>query len=101
MTTETPVKKLKSLDPTLEPMKVEAEIAPRSETINGKRLGLLDNGKRNADRLLMMVKDLISEKHELGDVVSVSKSDVSKPASSEIIHSLAERCDIVIVAVGD
>ena len=49
MTTAT---KVEVLDPTVAPIPSSAVRAPRPDTLDGKTVGLLANGKPNADELL-------------------------------------------------
>ncbi|MEE9284925.1 MAG: hypothetical protein V3V35_04250 [Dehalococcoidia bacterium] len=89
------------LDPTSAPLPVDARIAPRPDTLDGKVLGLLDNHKRNAVGLLDGVHELLSQRYELAGVVRASKPDVSRPCPQEIIDELAGSCDLVVTAIGD
>ncbi len=89
------------LDPTAPPLPIDARMAGRPESLNGKVLGLLDNHKRNASDLLDKVQDLLSERYEFAKVVRRSKMDVSRPCPEEIVDDLAAQCDVVITAIGD
>ncbi len=89
------------LDPTSPPLPVNARLARRPETLNGKRLGLLDNHKRNAAELLEHVQELLSQRYELAGVVKRSKPDVSRPCPEETVKELAAGCDVLITAIGD
>lgn len=89
------------LDPTSAPLPVDAKLADRPDTLDGKVLGLLDNHKHNASSLLEAVQELLSQRYELAGVVRASKPDVSRPCPSEIIDELVESCDLVVTAIGD
>ena len=93
--------RLEVLDPTQESIPQEAVPAPRPDTLDGKVLGLLSNGKRNSDRLLDVVYSLLQDTYEFGDVVRVNKRDSSRPAPKHIMDELMEKCDLVITATGD
>ena len=101
MAVETLVKELWVLDPTTEPDPLEASAAPRLDTLNNKVLGILDNAKPNADRILDMVAELIAKKYELAGLVKRRKPGASRGAPQEILDELARECDFVIVGVGD
>ena len=101
MAVETLVKELWVLDPTTEPDPVEASVAPKLDTLNGKVLGILDNTKPNADRILDMVVELIAKRYKLAGVVKRRKPSASKGAPQEILDEMARECDFVIVGVGD
>jgi hypothetical protein len=93
--------KLRILDPTAAPIPVDARLADRPDTLNGKTLGLLDNHKRNATKLLDEVQEMLSHRYEFAAVIRRSKPDVSRPCPEEIVAELASTCDIVISAIGD
>ena len=98
MTTTT---RLEVLDPTVEPIPAHAVVALRPETLDGAVLGLLANGKRNADELLEMVHEVLADRYEFKSVIARNKGNSSRPCPEEIIAELAEQCDVVITASGD
>ncbi len=75
-------------------------IAPRLDTLKGKRLGLLDNTKKNADLLLHGVAEILKREHGLADVIYRRKVSSSPAAPTQMIDELAG-CDAVINAYGD
>ena len=93
--------KLVLLDPTVEALPDNTNMAPRPLDLNGKVLGLLANGKRNSDQLLDAVASLLQDTYQLKDVVRVNKRDVSRPAPQGIVDELVGKCDAVITAIGD
>ena len=74
---------------------------PRLENLTGKVGGFLGNKKANAEVLLKDVKELLDQRFELKDSVLVDKFIYSRPASEEIIESLASECDFVVTAIAD
>ena len=89
------------LDPTVGPMPVPASMAPRPSTLNGLTVGLLANGKRNADRLLDHVAGLLAERYQLNELVTWDKGNSSRPCPDELMREIVERCDVVLTATGD
>ena len=89
------------LDPTVEALPDNTNMAPRLPDLNGRVLGLLANGKRNSDTLLDAVTSLLQDTYDVKEVVRLNKRDVSRPAKQEIVDELVERCDAVITAIGD
>jgi len=75
--------------------------APRLASLAGKTGGFLGNKKANAEVLLKEVKEMLDERFELQEGVVVDKFIYSRPASDEIIESLASRCDFVVTAIAD
>jgi len=76
-------------------------LAPRPASLQGMRLGLVDNRKVNAAAILEKVADRLAAKH--GTRVSVR--DVKRSPSHEIdakaIAALKRDADLVISGVGD
>ena len=93
--------RIEVLDPTVEPISVDSALAPRPETLRGTSLGLLANGKRNADVLLEMVQDILADRYRFSAVVTRNKGNSSRPCPQDIMEEMAERCDVVITAAGD
>jgi hypothetical protein len=92
---------LRILDPTVEPDRAESALAPRVPALDGKVLGLLANGKVNADRLLQMVREGIQSRYRLRDVVTLTKASATRVAGPEVLEALGRRCDAVVTAIGD
>ena len=92
---------LRVLDPTVEPVPADVVIAPRRESLNGAVVGLLANGKHNAEEMLAEVHGILADRFEFKDVVSMNKGNASRPCPEEILSELQERCDLVITASGD
>ncbi len=75
--------------------------APRVKKLEGLRLGLLDNTKWNANKLLRGVRDRLAEKHAFGTVNYYRKESFSLAATSALIAEIAANNDVVITAIGD
>jgi len=75
-------------------------IAPRLESLAGKRIGLLDNTKKNADRLLRAFGELLQRDHGVASVEYHCKPGSSPDAPAAMIAALSQ-CDAVINAYGD
>lgn len=101
MAVETIAKELLVLDPTTGPEPVQATMASRPATLDGKVLGLLDNGKPNSDKILDKVAELLAEKYKLAGVVKKRKLNATKEAPDEMLDEMAEECQFAIVGVGD
>ena len=67
----------------------------------GNSGGFLGNKKANAEVLLQEIKELMDKQFELQEGVVVDKFIYSRPASDEIIETLAANCDFVITAIAD
>ena len=75
--------------------------APRVKTLTGLRLGILDNTKWNANKLLRGLRDRLARKHALGAVTYYRKQGFSLNAAPDLIEDIAGNNDIVLTAIGD
>ena len=75
--------------------------SPRVKTLAGLRLGLLDNTKWNANKLLRGVRDRLVAKHDFSAVNYYRKEGFSLAAAPALIAEIAADNDIVITAIGD
>lgn len=84
--------------------RVDAErvdLAPRAAALRGLRLGILDNTKWNASRLLRKTAALLETEHGIGAVTYYKKESFSKAADPSLIAEIAKANDIVLTAIGD
>ncbi len=83
---------------------VEAEavaIATRVGSLDGLRLGVLDNTKWNGNRLLRGVTKRLSTAHDFAAVNQYAKESFSKNALPELVDKIVAENDIVLTAIGD
>jgi hypothetical protein len=76
-------------------------IAPRKHSLAGLRLGILDNSKWNANKLLRGAAAALGEQIRFASVHYYVKGSFSKDAASELIAEIARENDIVLTAIGD
>ena len=86
-------------DPTAEPRRIDAQLAPRLTSLSGKRAGILDNGKANAGTLMLAVTRILQERYGVTDVVKRNKP-VAGPPAPEILEDLS-KCDFALVGSAD
>lgn len=87
--------KLKILDPVEHVKFEEWALAPRLETLDGKTVGLFNNGKLNAAELLDMVGGLLQKQFNLKSLVR-GRFSVSEKADQDW-----KQADLVVLANGD
>jgi hypothetical protein len=83
---------------------VDAEakaIAPRIKALEGLRLGILDNTKWNANKLLRQVRDELQLAHKLKAVNYYRKESFSRFAAPELVEQIRAENDLVLTAIGD
>ena len=95
------LQKLILVSPVNEPTLALSALAPRLAALRGKRVGLLDNSKSKAGRLLDAVAALLHDQYGFTNIVRQHKPSASKPAAPEVIADLAKTCDLVLAGVGD
>jgi hypothetical protein len=75
--------------------------APRSTKLDGLRLGVLDNSKWNANKLLRGASAALGENIMFAAVNYYVKHSFSTDAAPELITQIAQENDIVLTAIGD
>jgi hypothetical protein len=90
------------LDPTGQSDRARtATLAPRVRDLSGLRLGLLDNTKANAARVLQTLADQLRAQHHVGEVSTFTKSYFGTPVEDDRAQEIARSCDAVLAGVGD
>src|ERR1700677_643950 len=79
----------------------DAPVAARVPTLDGLRLGILDNSKWNANKILRGSASALGESIRFATVNYYVKHSFSKDAAPELIERIAAENDIVITAIGD
>jgi len=68
---------------------------------NNSRIGILANGKANAELLARETARFYVERHDCSVVDFFDKKDAGRPCPAEHLQKLSESCDFLITAVGD
>src|ERR1700751_466135 len=76
-------------------------ISERPTALDGLRLGILDNTKWNANRLLRKTVAKLQETTSFADVNYYRKESFSKGAGPPLMAAMAAANDIVVTAIGD
>ena len=78
----------------------QARPAQRPATLDGKRIGLLNNSKGNADHLLERVALRLGERYREVEFLRLTKPIFSRVAPDDQLEQL-RKCDLVITAIAD
>jgi hypothetical protein len=89
------------LDPTLEAVPQDLAYAPRPSSLQGKRIGLIDNTKFNSDRLLQKIADRLKLGYGVSETHLWRKKNASVPAHEAIISEIRGTCDAAVAGIGD
>src|ERR1700730_7721873 len=75
--------------------------APPLASLEGMRIGILENGKLNAEEMLREVGALFVERHGCTIRPIYSKSNASAPAPANTLVKAAQDVDFLITGLGD
>ena len=76
-------------------------MAQRKRSLEGLRLGILDNSKWNANKLLRGASAALGEDIKFAAINYYVKESFSKDAAPQLIEEIARENDIVLTAIGD
>lgn len=79
----------------------ERALATRVGRLEGLRVGILDNTKWNANKLLRAVRDQLQSEHRLASVNYYRKESFSRFADPALIAQIRAENDVVFTAIGD
>lgn len=78
-----------------------AGLAPRRASLQGTRLGVLHNGKPNAEALLTELARRLVARHGVADVRVFEKPHFGVPVDEAQAAQMLESCDVAVAGVGD
>ena len=87
------------LDPTSELAPAQRERLPRLDSLEGKRVGLLDISKPRGDVFLNRLEERLRQRG--ADVARYRKPTFTKPAPPDLRQEIAVHCDAVVEALAD
>ena len=87
------------LDPTSDAVVEAGQRAARLDSLDGKRIGLYQNGKLNARELMDQVELLLRQRHRVAGVVR-GTYDAGRVMRADEWQDV-ERCDAILLTHGD
>lgn len=90
---------LELLDPTGERVPVERPRAGRLQSLDGRRVGLLDISKPRGDVFLDRLEELLRQRGM--EVERFRKPTYTKPAPADLRQQIKLQCEAVIEALAD
>ena len=93
--------RLEILDPTVEPRKQPLTFVARPDSLQGRRIGLVENTKYNSDRLLVKIGDILKQEYGAAETKMWRKHNAGVPAHDEIIEEAKRGVDVVVAGIGD
>jgi hypothetical protein len=91
--------RLRILDPTVDPVVERARLAARLDSLDGKVIGLYNNSKLNAERLLELVAEGLRARYSIAGFVRGLYSPSRMMRREEWVD--IEKCDAVLLTNGD
>jgi hypothetical protein len=87
--------------PTSTAPKRQAFRAPAVASLEGARIGILENGKLNAEEMLNEVAALFVQRHGCTIRTLASKRNASAPAPGNTLVKIAPDVDFLLTGLGD
>ena len=97
----TPGATIRVVDPAAEIESQSLPLAARVESLQGLRIGIIDNSKHMAESFLEATKVLLEQRYKVSGFEYYRKFSASVPTPPEILDGMTRSCDAVIHGVAD
>jgi hypothetical protein len=91
---------LKMLDPRASVNTKDRPLAPGLDTLEGKVVGIIDNGQANSTTMFQELGKLLQENYRPAEVLFKTKPTHMQGAPKVIMEEFVSRCDAVITGLG-
>jgi hypothetical protein len=91
---------LKMLDPRGSLSPKDRPLVPGLDTLEGKVIGIIDNGQANSTTMFQELAKLLQEKYGPAQVLFKTKPTHMQGAPKAIMEEFVSRCDAVITGLG-
>jgi len=91
---------IRVLDPTSEAGPSKSEPAARLDTLFGKTVGFISNGKEGTARYFHHLGEALKSRYGVAEIVLQTKSNYSAPADAHIVNGISE-WDAMMSGIGD
>jgi hypothetical protein len=91
---------LKMLDPRASANTKDRPLVPGLDTLEGKVVGIIDNGQANSTTMFQELAKLLEEKYRPAEVLFKTKPTHMQGAPKAIMEEFVSRCDAVITGLG-
>lgn len=88
------------LDPTSETGATQGQPAPRLDTLEGRTVGFISNGKEGTARFFHHLGEALKQDFGVATIVMSTKSNYSAPADAHIVNGVSE-WDAMMSGIGD
>ena len=91
---------IKFLDPRVTLNPKNRPLVPGLDTLEGRVIGIIDNGQANSTAMFQELAQLIGEKFHAKEVLFKTKPTHMQGAPKPIMEEILNRCDAVITGLG-
>jgi hypothetical protein len=91
---------IKFLDPRAAVNPEQRPLARGLDTLDGKVIGIIDNGQSNSTAMFQALAKLIQERFHTKEVIFKTKPTHMQGAPKPIMEEFVNRCDAVITGLG-
>jgi hypothetical protein len=91
---------IKFLDPRAAVNPKDRPLVPGLEALDGKVIGIIDNGQANSTTMFQELANLMQEKFHTKEVIFKTKPTHMQGAPKPIMEEILNRCDAVITGLG-
>ena len=91
---------IKFLDPRVAINPKDRPLVPGLDTLEGKVIGIIDNGQANSTTMFQELAQLMQEKFHTKEVLFKTKPTHMQGAPKPIMEEILNRCDTVITGLG-
>jgi hypothetical protein len=91
---------LRFLDPRAPVDPEHRRLAPGLDMLEGKVIGIIDNGQSNSTAMFHELAALIQEKYRPAEIIFTTKPTHMQGAPKALMEDIATRCDAVITGLG-
>lgn len=91
---------LKFLDPRARVILQDRPLVPGLDSLEGKVIGIIDNGQANSTTMFQELAKLVQEKFNTKEVIFRTKPTHMQGAPKPIVEELLNRCDAMITGLG-
>ena len=91
---------IKFLDPRVVINPKDQPLVPGLDTLEGKVIGIIDNGQANSTTMFQELAQLMQEKLHTKEVLFKPKPTHMQGAPKPIMEEILNRCDAVITGLG-
>ncbi len=91
---------IKFLDPRAPVNPKDRPLVPGLEALEGKVIGIIDNGQANSTTMFQELAKLMQEKFHTKEVIFKTKPTHMQGAPKPIMEEILSRCDAVITGLG-